>query len=719
MKASHVLAHLLFGCTATFLLLPGAGAAQSDAQDGVKLAGRAMAVLNRHCSKCHGDSGAPDLNLLNLNRRADMLAKRQLVPREPDSSRIYIRMALTPGDPMPPRSTKDTLTEAEKKSVKDWIAIGAAPVADMRPAGPPAAKFITGAEILKAIASDLAAVPEADRPFMRYFVLTHLANSGASEADLTLYRAACSRLINSLSWTRIVAVPRTVDRAGTLQRIDLRQYAWTPATWQRLLVGYPYAVTSTSQTAQAIYQHTRCDLPYIRTDWFIANAALPPRYHDLLGLPATVQQLEVLLHVDSSEDLRLKTVRRSGFSESGISRNNRVVERHDTDFGAYWRSFDFAANSGKQNIFENPLTFAEAGGEIIFSLPNGLQAYMLVNGAGRRIDTAPIDIVSNKEDPHDPVVRNGLTCMSCHAQGIKRFDDRADQLRQVILAGREQRTANFSKAALALYSEKAEIVGLLNDDAARFEHAVSATGSDTQHGDPVVLLAKRFGQSLNVSQAAGEVGITEPVFQERLNASPRLGALRALLAAAGGVIKRDAWEEYFSAAVQEAAPDSGSRVVQHAMPDPPELRLNGSDYVVVGQPEIMIASFKSEHGVSTVESYSGLVLVSVTGVGQAESHYHNDAFYLYDAGDGKPPRADPYFDQLIFGTAPFEPSPANNAKRKLVGVLPPYNPAHSYTFVLDTSLQAPGRLFFGVGDRGFEDNTGAFTIQIVQLRPAR
>jgi len=131
-------------------------------------------------------------------------------------------------------------------------------------------------------------------------------------------------------------------------------------------------------------------------------------------------------------------------------------------------SYDFAANSGKSNIFENPLTFEEAGGEIIFNLPNGLQAYMLVNGAGRRIDTAPIEIVSNKDDPHDPVVRNGLTCMNCHAQGIKHFDDRADQLRQVILSRHDEQNATTRSAALSLYTDKQELISLLNADAARF-----------------------------------------------------------------------------------------------------------------------------------------------------------------------------------------------------------------------------------------------------------
>ena len=48
----------------------------------------------------------------------------------------------------------------------------------------------------------------------------------------------------------------------------------------------------------------------------------------------------------------------------------------------------------EQNIFAHPLDFSQDGGEIIFNLPNGLQAYLIVDREGVRIDAAPISIVS-------------------------------------------------------------------------------------------------------------------------------------------------------------------------------------------------------------------------------------------------------------------------------------------------------------------------------------
>ena len=82
-------------------------------------------------------------------------------------------------------------------------------------------------------------------------------------------------------------------------------------------------------------------------------------------------------YVDATEDINDADVLRAGFNGSGISRNNRLIERHETPFGAYWKSYDFGSSTGRKNLFASPLgpgpganTFRHDGGEIIFTLPN-------------------------------------------------------------------------------------------------------------------------------------------------------------------------------------------------------------------------------------------------------------------------------------------------------------------------------------------------------------
>ena len=81
---------------------------------------------------------------------------------------------------------------------------------------------------------------------------------------------------------------------------------------------------------------------------------------------------------------------------SNVSLQNRMVERHCSDYGAYWRSYDFRSSDLFGNIVRYPLgpdfegnpfanqAFKHAGGEVIFSLPNSLHGYMLANENDKR-----------------------------------------------------------------------------------------------------------------------------------------------------------------------------------------------------------------------------------------------------------------------------------------------------------------------------------------------
>lgn len=95
----------------------------------------------------------------------------------------------------------------------------------------------------------------------------------------------------------------------------------------------------------------------VRGDWFVAAASRPPLYHQVLQLPETDRELEKLLQVDVDENLRTRKVWRAGFNGSGVSQNNRLIERHESDLtnGAYWKSYDFGGNDGRKNLFAHPL----------------------------------------------------------------------------------------------------------------------------------------------------------------------------------------------------------------------------------------------------------------------------------------------------------------------------------------------------------------------------
>ncbi len=129
--------------------------------------------------------------------------------------------------------------------------------------------------------------------------------------------------------------------------------------------------------------------------------------------------------------------------------------------------------------------------------------------------------------------------------------------------------------------------------------------------------------------------------------------------------------------------------------------------------ETLTASFLYPDGGVTVDSYKGIVDVTVSGVGQSLGPDYNDAFYVYTAG---PPYNDPSYYQLTFGTTTLVAfDPAQDAKNFLVGGLPAYEASHVYSFELNTGLSSPGQLHFGVGDGDFSDNSGFYTITVMSV----
>src|SRR6476659_8432346 len=432
-----------------------AGAGEPDPH-----AKKALDVLKAHCYHCHGDAGNVEggMNyILDLDR---LVARKKVVPGKPDQSPLFKRVA---AGTMPPPDVKDRPSGADKAAIRAWIEAGAAPLA-----AHPKREFISQAQVNDWILADLEKLDRRARRFQRYFTFTHLFNAGAGEDELRTHRNALSKVINSLSWHPKVRNPEPVDPHGTVFRIDLRWYMWDATTWNRVLQEYPYGVLDDGVTSRVISVFTAAKVPVIRGDWFVATAPRPPLYQDILQLPGNLAELERQIRVDAALNIAQERVMRVAFNGSGISRNNRVLERHDAVHGYYWRTYDFEevpqnlADRGLQapdrrNVFAYPLgpgsvenTFLHAGGEAIFSLPNGLQGYFIMNAVNTRLDKAPTAIVSDPRRP-DKAVELGISCIGCHIPGIH---PKPDQVRDHLEKNPKAVAKADADFALALYPPK-------------------------------------------------------------------------------------------------------------------------------------------------------------------------------------------------------------------------------------------------------------------------
>ena len=510
-----------------------------------QLAQDTYAIFEQSCLICHGPDGAYRETLL-MEHNA-LIEKGSVVPGNPDASELYDRLLNTDTAKRMPLGQPQLPTQSIN-TIRNWILAGAP---DWAVTSTTDGDFISPAEILNTIETHLMSLESFDRAFARYFTMTHLYNAAESAQILQEYRKGLYKLVNSLSWGSTVTNPQPIDPQGTILYIDLRHYEWDVNDgWGQIEAAYPYHISfdAPAQTALQtqlgrLQTEMKSNIPSVHVDWFVANASLPPLYHDLLSLPLTDRELETRLEVDVPRNLRNAPgvrVWRAGTNDSGVSNNNRVVERHTSRYGAYWKSYDFAGSVGTQNIFTNPLDFTHDGGEVVFNLPNGLQGYYLVNASGFRLDDAPINIVSNPA-ASDPTVRNGLSCFGCHTEGMKTFED---QVRPVI---ESNATPAYDKAqALRLYAEQSKMDALLGEDMDRYRVALEATDGTVDDIEPISRFHEAFQGTVDAAHAAATVGLETEAFLEKIRENIGLQDIGLLvLDSENGSMKRDAWTSNF------------------------------------------------------------------------------------------------------------------------------------------------------------------------------
>lgn len=373
--------------------------------------------------------------------------------------------------------------------------------------------------------------------FTRYLSLVHLHNAGLCDAEIEVHRHALIKLCNSLSQANSVIAPVPVDPERLLYRLDLRDYRWDnlgvpvnlsepshyypaddtlkpyPDRWQLLADQSPYLLIHADDQAAKIVATTKTPTPILRGDAFIDAAARAPLYYDMLGLPRTLGELEKQLALNLDQQLSdeksqdLEHVARASMHLSPLTGTDRTVERQQfpgANDRALWRTFDFGPRAGLGDPFTDPFTFIADGSELLFNLPNGLHAYMIVDGGGLRQRSVPLEIFSDPAQSDSTAIA-GLSCIGCHTQGLHpapddlrhEIDDAANRIVYDDITRDQIRNVHPKRMAFA---------ALLDDDRARFTAALAPL--DLPPGDePVLASFLAFQQPLDLHRAAAELGL--------------------------------------------------------------------------------------------------------------------------------------------------------------------------------------------------------------------
>jgi serine/threonine-protein kinase len=245
-----------------------------------------------------------------------LIRKEKLTPGEPDKSLLYQKITADDDSMMPPEG-EPRLSAEEIAAVREWIVAGApafpddaaAPTESDKDAG---LNGVVGVDyVLKQILAHVQSLPVRDRPFVRYFSINHLLTGGATREELELHRDALAKTINHLSLEPRIVRPETIDKeTGTIFAVDLRRVGWHVKPFQRIengrsagaanlnlhdlaLLEYPYSVVyEDSETLDRLTHEYLAPagmvrpIPYVRADWFVSIATLPPLYEDFLRLPS-------------------------------------------------------------------------------------------------------------------------------------------------------------------------------------------------------------------------------------------------------------------------------------------------------------------------------------------------------------------------------------------------------------------------------------------------
>ncbi len=622
--------------TAIMGLVPVSAATQEApiqiSAPGDPIGAAAFEVLEKHCSRCHQagrlvERLKPAKNFGNILKLDEIGADpNYIVPGNPDGSKI-IQMILN--NEMPFDGAE--VPEDDLLALRSWVI----QLGEVTLAARARRDFVSTDDMVAAMAADLNGLNRTRIADTRYITLTHLYNAGVPDDAMEVYRQGTVKLLNSLSRVSDALRLKTIDEAGTIIRFNLRDVGWEPSDWNTLLAVYPYAAHPNSRMFDLLTGATLTPLPFVRGDWFAFTASQPPLYDRLLRLPEDFDELQEQFGISVEANINSFKVKRAGFQNSGVSQNNRLIERHAVDTGYFWTSYDFAGNRDRQSLFEFPLgpvegdfSFSHDGGETIFSLPNGFQGYFLNTADGKKIDKGPTAIVRD-QSRRDSAVTNGISCMGCHVQGIRKAKD---DIRAHVTADRTFPKA-VRDAVEALYPTHDEMDDVLERDATRFRNAMVTAQLDPSlilNGVELInALAKRYEDDVALDLAAAEFGQDTETFLSSLEGAAVAAAIRLKRRLEQGTIPRDTYEEQYIELVE--------RVSDQAVIDLAFLKDQAIEVATVERPievsrtfDLALVSDRSDYHVNdrpvfTVNSAEEcyLTLINVDGRGDASVIFPN------------------------------------------------------------------------------------------------
>jgi hypothetical protein len=496
-------------------------------------------VLNANCGFCHGpglsqDEAQANMNFINDIQR--LVDTGRIVPMNSAGSRVVQfmqnRQMPPPGSGYPNVKESDiAIVSAYIDNPRYWPGVADTNCEDQE-------QFECFDDLYRAINEDLSGEDAEDREFYRYISISNRFTAGVclDSLEMDKERQGLIKMLNMLSIKATIGTAVTVNDSDTLYRMDLRDFDWDRAVnvngvafddvWEAIADANPYAVPFVGDDADDAKEDTGTDFPLMFSDQMMDVAILGNLYYAALDIdvaqPFSTFVSDVL-DIDVADNIANEDAIRAGTTRSIISRQDRLVERHDIGVrnGVFWQSFDFDADAN-DSIFEDPFGFVAGGTEAIFTLPNGMLAYIISDANDAIVEESDILFDTSLNDFK---VVTSVSCSNCHATGFIEVEDEVGPIarstaRQIGLNRDEIEQLD------ALYVSPDVFKRTVETDSEIYKRALQVADLPVQGGDPVFRVFQRFDDDLELEDAAGDLGITIDELRDDLALlNPRLAIL--------------------------------------------------------------------------------------------------------------------------------------------------------------------------------------------------
>ncbi|HEU4581126.1 MAG TPA: hypothetical protein VFS67_22870 [Polyangiaceae bacterium] len=515
-------------------------------------------VLASNCGQCHGPALTEQQAQAGMNYIEDidrLVETGKLVPLNSAGSRVIQRMVR--GEMPPVSSGLPPVTSADIRIVAQYIDnprfwpqyVKASSCAGKE-------QLVDFDDLFQAINRDISRADKKDRPFLRYVSLSNRVTAGVcSDSALDRDRQGLTKMLNMLSIRAATGQPQPVDSDQVIYRVDLRDFDWDRSirvdgrnfddVWEAIAANNPYAVEFVGDDADDVKDDAETAFPVMFSDQMMDVAVIGNLYYAIIGVDVERRLGDFIqdeLGIDVVQDIQDGDAMRAGTTRSRISRQDRVVERHDLQVrsGALWQSFDFAAGAN-ESIFADPFGFSPGGSEAIFTLPNGMLGFIIADENDNIVQDSDILLDTNQNNFR---AITAVSCSNCHAAG---FIPVVDEVADVALRNARQIGLNRDEVELLqeIYVSPQTFARQVQDDSALFyQRALQRANLPIQGGDPVSAVFLRFDADMTVEDAAGDLGVTPDDLQRNLNLlDPTLAVLRR------GTIDRDDFTQLYVASL--------------------------------------------------------------------------------------------------------------------------------------------------------------------------